>query len=89
MKKIKLFQEQYQGEVGEKGYFSYYLLVEEVEHLGFFCENYGVGIGGNDGTYEEVLGISPQKERIESLLGRLRRNKVSPISLGDVLADWL
>ncbi len=83
MRKIKLFEEKAQMEL------AYYLLVEEVENHHFFCENYGVAVEGKDGSYEEIRGISPRKERIEELLALLFRNQVSPIALGDVVADWL
>ena len=71
----------------------YYLLIEEIrtgDHI--FCENYGVKICISGGVQSESLAIpriTPSAERATSLLDALSRNFVTPVSLPDILEDWL
>lgn len=89
MKKMKLFEEVVQDECGETREFAYYVLVELIECQGLQCENYGVAVEEKEGDQVEILGITTSQQRIESLLRLLSKHQVSPIALGDVVADWL
>lgn len=89
MKKIRVCEKNLQDERGKTRNFDYYLMVEEVETEGFFCENYGVAVEESQGDTAQILGITTQKERAEELLSLLSLHKVSPTTLEDVVADWL
>lgn len=89
MKKIPVYEESWQNEEGNTGAYQYYLLVEEVETAHFFCENYGISVKDCAGSEVEIKGITCDKARVESLLEVLRQYKVSPLTVGDVIADWL
>jgi hypothetical protein len=66
---------------------SYYILVEENRDG---LETYGVQVVENEsGNSASVLGITMDGDMIESLVEMLERNAVTPVSLPDVLADWL
>jgi hypothetical protein len=66
---------------------SYYILVEENKDG---LETYGVQVVENEsGNSASVLGITMDGDMIESLVEMLERNAVTPVSLPDVLADWL
>ena len=65
--------------------FQYYILVDG----GLSCESYGVKVAGPDGEEASVPNITVSVERIDQLLELLRRNCVSPVTLRDVVLDWL
>ena len=70
--------------------FQYYILVDEMElGGGLSCESYGVKVAGPDGEEASVPNITVSVERIDQLLELLRRNCVSPVTLRDVVLDWL
>lgn len=56
---------------------------------GLSCESYGVKVAGPDGEEASVPNITVSVERIDQLLELLRRNCVSPVTLRDVVLDWL
>ncbi len=89
MKKIPVYEETWQDEQGKERAYEYYLLVEEVRADKFFCEEFGVAVREKSGEESEIRGITCQKQRVEDLLSLLCEHRVSPITLGDVLADWL
>ena len=64
---------------------TYHLLVEEVEGLG---ENYGILLEGF-GQTEAIRGITVIQDRALTLLEQLRQGMVTPVSLRDVVEDWL
>ena len=67
--------------------FQYYILVDEMELSGgLSCESYGVKVAGPGGEEASVPNITVSVERIDQLL---RRNCVSPVTLRDVVLDWL
>ena len=70
--------------------FQYYILVDEME-LGAACpaRAMGVKVAGPDGEEASVPNITVSVERIDQLLELLRRNCVSPVTLRDVVLDWL
>lgn len=89
MRKVRLYEERMEDELGRERQFHYYLLVEDIDFPGFFSENYGVSVEEVGADEAEVWGITPKIERIEALLRLLSRQKVSPTILEDVVADWL
>ncbi|MBR1780417.1 MAG: hypothetical protein IJ751_03330 [Oscillospiraceae bacterium] len=52
-------------------------------------EGYGVAIWDEGGDREEILSLTPSRDRAEELLELLARNQVTPCALRDVVEDWL
>lgn len=78
------------GEDGTEHCFEYIILVDEMEVSGgLFCESYGVRVVREDGESAEVRNLTVRVERIDALVELLRRNAVSPVTLRDVVEDWL
>ena len=77
------------GEDGRERRYRYYVLVGELPLGGLSCESYGVKIVGEDGEEASAPDITVSAARIDALVELLCRNAVSPVSLRDVLDDWL
>lgn len=63
----------------------YYLLVDVGKNG---SRMYGILIEGG-GSREMIPGITPSRLRIQSLLERLARGRVTPVTVRDVVEDWL
>lgn len=67
-----------------------YAIVAEAEPAGrFICEHYGVLVETDTGERELIPDITTSRTRIEELYGLLYRCGVTPITVRDVLEDWL
>ena len=79
------------GEDNQCHRFDYYILIDQMEVSGgFACESYGVKVAAPDsGTATEIPNITVSISRIDELMELLTRNAVTPVSLADVVADWL
>ena len=51
-------------------------------------ENYGIAVayGGEQAAIEN---LTPRREEIEALAVKLRKGRVTPVALRDVVEDWL
>lgn len=67
----------------------YGLLVEDIAVDGFHCESYGVVITGPAGEREQCRHITTSAAQIARFMGLLVRNGVTPVTLADVVEDWL
>ncbi len=79
------------GEDGQSRGYRYYILVGEMEVSGgLACESYGVKVVSEDsGEWAEVPDLTIRPARIDALMDLLVRNAVSPVTLRDVIDDWL
>lgn len=78
------------GEDGRSHGYRYYILVGEMAVSGgLACESYGVKVVGEDGEEAAVPDITTSTSRIDALMELLIRNGVSPVTLRDVIDDWL
>ena len=77
------------GEDGRSRGYRYYILVGEMAVGGLTCESYGVKIVGEDGEQAALPDITIRPARIDQLMELLVRNAVSPVTLRDVVEDWL
>lgn len=91
MRELYIREREACGEDGRPHRFQYYILVDEMEVAeGFACESYGVRITEREaGTQEDVPNITVRAERIDELMELLIGSVVTPISLRDVVIDWL
>lgn len=77
-------------EDGDEHSFDYYVLIDQMEvNGGFACESYGAKIASSNGAHADVPHITTSISRIDELMTLLTKNLVTPISLNDVIADWL
>ena len=76
---------------GREQRFAYYILVDQMEVSGgFACESYGVKVAAlNGGETVSLPNITVSISRIDELMGLLIRNLVTPVTLRDVVEDWL
>lgn len=90
MRQLYVDSREIEDEAGVPFCFDYYLLVGELDVGPFFCESYGVRIvqRGADNEASQP-NVTTSASRVDSLLERLISNCVSPVSLPDVLSDWL
>lgn len=65
---------------------AYYLLTEEIGEL---CESYGVAVCFEDGEQCRIPGITCSQRGILCLIATLIRESVTPITLMDVVDDWI
>lgn len=63
----------------------YYLLAEKQKER----ERYGIKIEAEDGEAESVPDVTVSAEGIRRLLDILVRNTVTPVTLRDIIEDWL
>lgn len=68
---------------------------EETLHIAYWLigdgeKGYGIRIAAEPGGEQaEAKELSPQREEVEALLGRMARCQVTPVTLADVAYDWL
>lgn len=89
MKKLKYTSCEVTDLFGKQRIFEYFFLVEEIETPRLFLEHYGVSVEEPQGDCKMMAGISTNFQRVEELMCLLVKNKVSPTTCEDVLADWL
>ena len=75
-----------QGRVRE---YSYFVLVGEMDVGNFSCEAYGVMIRETGGESAALPGLTVSAARIDELAGLRVRGGVTPVTLRDVVDDWL
>ena len=81
---VKYAEEHYVDLQGLSHCLEYQLLVEEGEPC-----RYGVAVLDRDGESVRVRDLTTRRERAEQVLELLRRNLVTPVTLGDVVEDLL
>ena len=68
-------------EAGRIFQFFYYRLEEK--------QCYGVCVRARNGETASVADLTEDRRRIDALLGVMMRGTVTPVSLRDVVVDWL
>lgn len=68
----------------------YGLLVEDIQVDGFYCESYGVAVTDSlTGERAQRRHVTVNATEALALLGALARGTVTPVSLEEVVEDWL
>ena len=69
--------------------FDYYLTVERM--TGGLCpwESYGIRVEEQGGGCAFIRGVTCSRARIRELAELVIHHRVTPLSLADVVADWL
>lgn len=77
-------------ELGTVHSYDYYITIDEMDVGRFACESYGVKIVDRDGGgTAAVPHVTCSQERIDELCQLVVDNGVTPVTLRDVVADWL
>ena len=77
-------------EIGQTERYAYLLRVEDLSYRGeVIGECYGVGVRSTEGEEAFVDRVTVSYDRISALLELLTRNEVTPVTLQDVVEDWL
>lgn len=81
-----------EGESGGRLEFDYFILADQMESSGELTgESYGIKVSPRDGGEGAVSipNITASASRIGALVELLIRNTVTPVTVGDVINDWL
>ena len=90
MRELVVAHRQVTDEEGQARVFHYAVQIGEMELSGgFSCESYGPKVWEDGGEVQPIPNVTVSLTRIDELMELLVRNRVSPCSLGDVVADWL
>ena len=76
-------------ESGRQRNYAYSVLIGEKNVGSFSCEDYGVKIEEAGGDCAVIPDITGSAARIDDLITLLIRNAVTPVTLADVVSDWL
>ena len=72
------------------GRWRYYLTAEKLAEAGAVWESYGVLlVDGRTGERAQARHVTVSLRRAVELLDALARGGVTPVTLGDVIQDWL
>lgn len=75
---------------GGAGRYEYYIIIDEVSVGAFSCESYGIRVRDpQNGAEAAARHVTVRADRIDELSTLLMRNEVGPVSLDEVVADWL
>ena len=69
--------------------YDYTILIDEMDVGPYSCESYGIRVAEQGGAEASVPNVTCSAARIDELSNLLLRNGVTPITLRDVLSDWL
>ena len=69
--------------------YDYAILIDEMDVGPYSCESYGIRVAEQGGAEASVPNVTCSAARIDELSNLLLRNGVTPITLQDVLSDWL
>ena len=90
MRELLVDSRQETGEEGQTCGYRYYILVGEMAVSGGLAgESNGGKVVSEDGEEAEAPNITISASRIDALMELLIRNSVSPVTLRDVIEDWL
>lgn len=85
---IKVAARQIENERGSLCSLVYYLTIELVETPRFCFERYGVRIRDQNGTSACTAPLTSSATEIDELITLLVDNRVTPVTLQDVVTDW-
>lgn len=70
--------------------YDYYITIDEMEVGAYACESYGIRISRQDGGEEAAVhNITCSIARIDALSELVLEGGVTPLTLEDVVSDWL
>lgn len=90
MREMRLRTVNMKDEQGRSRSYEYFILIDEMDVGPFSCESYGLKIReqGSDNCCA-VPHITTSIDRIDALSKLVLAGGVTPVTLADVVADWL
>ena len=76
-------------QTGTVRHYDYSILIGEMDVGSYACESYGFKVAEQGGEQASIPNITCSAARIDELSDLLVRNGVTPVTLSDVLSDWL
>ncbi len=77
-------------ESGVRRSYDYYITIDEMEVGAYACESYGIRITRQDGGESEAVhNVTCSIARIDELCELVVGSGVTPLTLRDVISDWL
>ena len=90
MKELFLKQLSVEDEQGRVRIYDYTILIDEMDAGPFFCESYGLQVREKgSGEICAVPHITTSISRIDELCELVLAGGVTPLTLADVVSDWL
>ena len=86
---IKIATRQFRDEQGLPCSLQYYLTIELVESPHFCFERYGIRIQDQNGSSACAPALTFSAAEIDELMTLLVDNFVTPVTLKDVVEDWM
>ncbi len=76
-------------QAGKQRRYEYSILIDEMDVGPFACESYGIKVAEKGGEAISIPNLTCSVARIDELSELLLRNGVTPITVSDVVQDWL
>ena len=77
-------------ELGREYAYDYHIVIDEMDVGPFACESYGLQVKGrNSGEMCTIPHITCSIPRIDELCALVVKSGVTPLTLSDVVDDWL
>ncbi len=89
MQEMVVDRKNLEDEQGKQREYIYSVVIGERRLGGFSCEDYGVKIAETGGAEAMAPDLTTSVSRIDELMDLLTRNTVTPVTLADVVSDWL
>ncbi len=90
MRELFLQSLELEDEQGRLRSFDYYITIDEMDVGPYACEGYGIKIVEQGGGQAAVAPhVTCSIARIDELSELILRNGVTPLTLKDVISDWL
>ncbi len=89
MKELEITSRRCRDQLGAPRVFHYFLTIDLEDTPRFACESYGVRVSEENGATACIPGITSSAARIDELMTLLVDNRVGPVGVADVVADWL
>lgn len=75
---------------GASRVYDYSITIDEMDVGGYACESYGIRVASHDGTEAEAVNnVTCSIARIDELCELVVGSGVTPLTLRDVISDWL
>ena len=89
MQELKIATRQCMDPQNRPRLFHYFLTVDQEDNPHTTWESYGVRVSEEGGEAVTLRAVTTSAVRIDELLTLLVDNRVGPVGVADVVADWL
>lgn len=89
MRELLFKQLTLEDQQGRAHSYDYYVVIDEMDVGAFSCESYGLRVAEQGGESARIPHITCSIARIDELCERVTTGAVTPMTLRDVVSDWL